>query len=148
MQIQENISLLRYNSFGIDVHAEYFSGFTDVNSLAELLEYSESIHKDAGKAPVLILGGGSNILFTGHVNGLVLKNNIPGIQKTGETNEHVYVTVGAGENWHQMVMHCIEQGWAGLENLALIPGNTGASPMQNIGAYGVEIKDGGLGYRR
>ncbi len=141
MQIQENISLLRYNSFGIDVRAEYFSGFNDIDTLAELLEYGASRAKDGGKFQELILGGGSNILLTDQFRGLVLKNNIPGIHKTGETDEHVYVTVGAGENWHKMVMHCIDQGWAGLENLALIPGNTGASPMQNIGAYGVEIKD-------
>ncbi len=137
MQIQENISLQRYNSFGIDLSAKYFSEFTDIDSLAELLEHAELRES----LPLLILGGGSNILLTHPVNGFVLKNNIPGIYKTAETDQHVYVTVGAGENWHRMVMYCIDQGWAGLENLALIPGNTGASPMQNIGAYGVEIKD-------
>lgn len=89
----------------------------------------------------LVLGGGSNMLFTRHVPGWVLKNEILGIQVMAEDNDHVYVKTGAGEPWHPFVMHCIEHGWAGLENLSLIPGLTGASPMQNIGAYGVEIKD-------
>jgi UDP-N-acetylmuramate dehydrogenase len=89
----------------------------------------------------LILGGGSNILLTKNFDGLVLKNEILGIEKLKEDEEHVYVKAGAGVNWHQLVVHCINNNWAGMENLSLIPGNTGASPMQNIGAYGVEIKD-------
>lgn len=89
----------------------------------------------------LILGGGSNILFTGDVNALVLKNEVSGINVLKQDDEFVYVQVGAGVNWHSFVLHCVQQGWGGVENLSLIPGNSGASPMQNIGAYGVEIKD-------
>ena len=89
----------------------------------------------------MILGGGSNILFTKDFDGFVFKNELYGIKKVREDAEHVYVKAGAGVNWHQLVVHCIHNNWAGVENLSLIPGNTGASPMQNIGAYGVEIKD-------
>lgn len=87
----------------------------------------------------MVLGGGSNILFTKNYDGLILKNEIKGIEIVKQDDEAVYVKAGAGENWHQFVLYCIEQGWAGVENLSLIPGCTGASPMQNIGAYGVEI---------
>jgi UDP-N-acetylmuramate dehydrogenase len=93
------------------------------------------------KLPLLILGGGSNILLTKDFDGWVLKNELKGIELVREDNEYYYVKVMAGENWHQFVLYCIEHNYAGLENLSLIPGNTGASPMQNIGAYGVEIKD-------
>jgi UDP-N-acetylmuramate dehydrogenase len=88
-----------------------------------------------------ILGGGSNILFTKDFDGHVLKNDIRGIAKINEDDEYVYVRVGAGENWHQFVLFCIKNNWQGIENLSLIPGNVGASPMQNIGAYGVEIRE-------
>ncbi len=89
----------------------------------------------------MILGGGSNILFRGDYDGLILKNEISGIDIVKEDSHHVYIKAGAGENWHQFVLFCIERNLAGVENLSLIPGNVGASPMQNIGAYGVEIKD-------
>jgi UDP-N-acetylmuramate dehydrogenase len=140
MQISENISLKNYNTFGIDVTAEYFAGFTNESELAELLEFKKSTATNQ-QTPALILGGGSNILFTKKVNGIVLKNEIKGIKKINEDDEYVYVKAGAGENWHQLVLHCLQNNWAGFENLSLIPGNAGASPMQNIGAYGVEIKD-------
>ncbi len=134
MQIQENISLKPYNTFGIDINARYFAAFTSISELSELIHEPATGNK-------LVLGGGSNILFIKDVDGLVMKNEIKGIDKIKEDDEYVYVRAGAGENWHQFVLHCIENNWAGVENLSLIPGNTGASPMQNIGAYGVEIKE-------
>jgi len=140
MQIQNNISLKKYNSFGIDVKAEYFAAFKNTEELSELLEYVESFSTQMHK-PYLILGGGSNILFTHNVAGLVLKNDIPGIKKVKEDADYVYIKAGAGENWHQLVQYCIDHNFAGMENLSFIPGNVGASPMQNIGAYGVEVKD-------
>ncbi len=134
MQIQENISLKPYNSFGIDAKARQFANFTNIEELSELLT-------PGSRLPTLILGGGSNILLTKDFDGLVLKNEIKGITELHEDNEYVYVKAGAGENWHRFVLNCIERNWAGVENLSLIPGNVGASPMQNIGAYGVEIDD-------
>src|SRR5689334_12039386 len=95
----------------------------------------------AADDPLLILGGGSNILFTKDFDGWVLKNELHGIELVNEDLTHYYVKALAGENWHGFVMHCIDCGYSGVENLSLIPGNVGASPMQNIGAYGVEIKD-------
>ena len=134
MQIQENISLKPYNTFGIDAKAHYFAIFSNEDELTELLSQNSQLR-------TLILGGGSNILLTQHFDGLVLKNEIKGINELHEDNEYVYVKVGAGENWHQFVLHCINRNWGGVENLSLIPGNVGASPMQNIGAYGVELND-------
>ncbi|OSZ81603.1 UDP-N-acetylenolpyruvoylglucosamine reductase [Chitinophagaceae bacterium IBVUCB2] len=134
MQIQENISLQPYNSFGIGAKARKFASFKSTEELSAFLT-TES------KLPLLVLGGGSNILFTKDFDGLVLKNEIKGIKKIDEDDEFVYVQSGSGENWHQFVLLCIENNWAGVENLALIPGCVGASPMQNIGAYGVELKD-------
>ncbi|HVT85309.1 MAG TPA: UDP-N-acetylmuramate dehydrogenase [Chitinophagaceae bacterium] len=134
MQVQEHISLRSYNTFGIDVKARYFAAFSDVAALEELL----TSYPDTS---LFILGGGSNILFTKDINGLVLKNEIKGIDEIWEDEEYVYVKAGAGENWHQFVLHCINNNWAGIENLSLIPGNVGAAPMQNIGAYGVELQD-------
>jgi UDP-N-acetylmuramate dehydrogenase len=138
MQIQENISLKNYNTFGIDISCSFFSSFTGFEELEELSDYSSTIKT---KSRPLILGGGSNILFTKDYNGLVLKNEITCIEELHEDDEYVFVKCGAGENWHKFVQYCIHRNWAGVENLSLIPGNTGASPMQNIGAYGVELKD-------
>jgi UDP-N-acetylmuramate dehydrogenase len=135
MQVQENFQLKKYNTFGIDVLAKYFSTFTSAEELELLLDDSKSI------AHTMILGGGSNILFTKNFEGLLLKNDIPGIALVNKDEEHVYVKVGAGVNWHSFVMYCVDHNYAGIENLSLIPGNVGASPMQNIGAYGVEITD-------
>jgi UDP-N-acetylmuramate dehydrogenase len=136
MQIQENISLRPFHTFGIEVKAKKFIAF---RSITELQEALASNSKPA--LPHLILGGGSNILFTDDFNGLVLKNEIMGIEKLTEDEQSVYLRVGAGENWHRFVLYCIQNSYAGIENLSLIPGCVGASPMQNIGAYGVEIKD-------
>ncbi|HEX6334255.1 MAG TPA: UDP-N-acetylmuramate dehydrogenase [Flavisolibacter sp.] len=135
--IQENISLQPYNTFGIDARARYLAPFDTVDAIEEALRFSQR----QGITGQLTLGGGSNILLTGDIDGLVLKNEITGITIVHQDADHVYVRAGAGENWHRFVLHCIEQGFAGIENLSLIPGNVGASPMQNIGAYGVEIKD-------
>ncbi|MDQ6608206.1 MAG: UDP-N-acetylmuramate dehydrogenase [Bacteroidota bacterium] len=137
MQIQENVSLRPYNTFGIDAAARYFTTFETVEELKEL--FGNSKFKIQGSK--LILGGGSNILLTKDFNGLVLKNEIGGIEVVKEDVDHIYLKAGAGENWHKVVMYCVENGFAGIENLSLIPGNVGASPMQNIGAYGVDIKD-------
>jgi UDP-N-acetylmuramate dehydrogenase len=138
MQIQENISLTPYNTFGIHVKARFFSSFSSLDELLELIK-SQSINNY--RLPPLPLGGGSNILFTQDYDGLVMKNELKGIDLVGKTDEHYLVRAAAGENWHQFVLHCLENNYAGVENLSLIPGNVGASPMQNIGAYGVEIKD-------
>jgi len=143
MQVQENISLKPYNTFGIDAKARYFLRFNSVKKLLEATTSNLSLRgtKQKPQTSNLILGGGSNVLFTKDFDGIVLKNEIEGIEKIEEDDSNVYVKCGAGVNWHQFVLHCIENNWAGLENLSLIPGCVGASPMQNIGAYGVEIKD-------
>ncbi len=134
MQIQKNSSLKAFNTFGIDVRAKFFADFLNVDELEELIS-NNTEHN------TLLLGGGSNILFTKDFDGLVLKNEINGIDLLHEDGEYLYVKAGAGENWHRFVLYCIERNWAGVENLSLIPGNVGASPMQNIGAYGVELEN-------
>lgn len=135
--IKENVSLRPYNTFGIESIARYFTAFQSLDELNDLL-HDPLILQQKQK---LILGGGSNLLFTKNFNGIVLKNEIMGIEKIKEDANHIWVRTGAGENWHRFVMYCIDHHLAGVENLSLIPGCTGASPMQNIGAYGVEIKD-------
>ncbi len=134
MQVQQNYSLKYYNTFGINVQAEYFAEFESVDNLEEILNEQENRSK-------MILGGGSNILFTKDFHGLVLKNNISFIDESLRSDGKVLVRVGAGIGWHKFVLHCVKNNFGGVENLSLIPGNVGASPMQNIGAYGVEIKD-------
>jgi UDP-N-acetylmuramate dehydrogenase len=136
MQIQENISLKPFNTFGIDAKARQLITFRSVAELQEALGVSRQPATEN-----LVLGGGSNILFTKDFGGVVLKNEIKGIEKLNEDDSSVYLKVGAGENWHQFVLYCIENKYAGVENLSLIPGCVGATPMQNIGAYGAEIKD-------
>lgn len=136
MTIIENISLKHYNTFGIEAAAASFASFTSIDELRNLLSQNKY-----GNKPLLVLGGGSNVLLTKDFTGLVLRNEIKGIEVVQEDNQHVYVKSGAGENWHQFVLYCLQHNLAGVENLALIPGSVGASPMQNIGAYGVEIKD-------
>lgn len=136
MKIEENKPLDNLNTFGITVGAQYFAEVTSVEEFRELMQ--TEVYKRNKK---LILGGGSNILFTDCVYGIVIKNSIKGISIVSETETEVIVKANAGEVWHEFVLWCIERNYAGIENLSLIPGLVGAAPMQNIGAYGVEIKD-------
>lgn len=136
MNIIENYPLLKLNTFGIDVKAKYFTFINTINELIELTE--TNVFKDL---ELLILGGGSNILFTKDFDGLVILNNIKGKEIIDQNQQSIFLKIGAGENWHELVMYCVDNGWGGIENLSLIPGNTGTAPMQNIGAYGVEIKE-------
>jgi UDP-N-acetylmuramate dehydrogenase len=134
MAIQKNISLLPYNSFHINVNA---SEFVSVGSIEEL----KIILSKPGTESALILGGGSNVLLTKDFQGTVLKIDLAGIEEVKEESSHIYVKAGAGEAWHEFVQYTMKRNWGGLENLSLIPGNIGAAPIQNIGAYGVELKD-------
>ncbi|MBP6386498.1 MAG: UDP-N-acetylmuramate dehydrogenase [Pseudarcicella sp.] len=136
MQIQKNFSLTQLNTFGIEAFAKFY---IEINQLDDLKNTLKSY--PFGSIEYLILGGGSNILLCDNFDGLVLKNNLKGIEITKEEDDFVYLKVGAGENWHEFVLYCIKNNYAGVENLSLIPGTVGAAPMQNIGAYGVEIKD-------
>ena len=132
MKIQQNISLKQYNTFGINATAKRF---VSVNSLKELTEIIAS-EKD-----IFLLGGGSNMLLTSDIEQLVVHLNLKGVIVNDTEKDTVYVTAEAGENWHEFVLWCISQNYGGLENLSLIPGNVGTSPIQNIGAYGVQVKD-------
>ena len=136
IKIEENKSLLPFNTFGINAHAKFFVNIETVDQLRELIQsptYKNNKH--------LVLGGGSNILFTKDYDGLLIKITIQGIEKLKETDTHVFLKSGAGVIWHELVMYCVDHNWGGVENLSLIPGTVGAAPMQNIGAYGVEIKN-------
>ena len=136
MEFQENISLKDANTFGLDVSCKLFyeiNSATDIRHLIKSTEYT--------KNKSLILGGGSNILFTENFDGIIIKNNILSIKIISENTEYTEVKVGAGENWHQFVLWSLKNNLSGLENLSLIPGNVGTSPIQNIGAYGVEVRD-------
>ncbi len=130
----QNTSLKSYNTFGIDVSAEHL---VSVESTTELVKSLAEINQKE----LLILGGGSNVLFMNDIKGTVLLNRLAGISVEDENENHVWVKAGGGVNWHEFVLHCINENWAGIENLSLIPGSVGAAPMQNIGAYGVEIKN-------
>jgi len=134
--IKENFSLKLYNTFGIDVKARHFVSLTDVQAVEEFLK-----NNPLQGNPFLILGGGSNILFTKDFPGLVLRPDIKGIEILEETSEFVRLKVGAAENWDFLVEYCVKRNYGGIENLSLIPGTVGSSPIQNIGAYGVEVKD-------
>lgn len=136
MLVQENISLQHLNTFGMDVMARFYTEAAGIDDLQEI--FSKLAF---APLPHMILGGGSNVLFTRDFDGLVIKNRFSGISVVRETPEEVFVRAGAGETWHPFVLHCISNGWGGIENLSLIPGSIGAGPMQNIGAYGVELKD-------
>jgi UDP-N-acetylmuramate dehydrogenase len=134
MHILNNISLKPYNTFGIAARAEHFCDINSLNDLEKALQLQEYPKK-------LVLSGGSNILITGDIQGLVLHINLKGIELVSADGEYAIVKVMAGENWHQLVLWTLDQDYGGLENLSLIPGNTGTAPIQNIGAYGVELKD-------
>jgi UDP-N-acetylmuramate dehydrogenase len=136
LKIEENKSLKQYNTFGVNVKANYF---TSVASEKEILEILQS--KRFGSMQKLILGGGSNILFTKNYDGLVIHYIEKGIRLLEETEKYVIIESSAGEIWNDLVSYCVENKYYGIENLSLIPGRVGAAPIQNIGAYGVEIKD-------
>jgi UDP-N-acetylmuramate dehydrogenase len=136
LQLQSGVSLKAFNTFGVDVKAHSFAQAHDDNDVGEALAYCAE-----HDLPLLVIGGGSNLLLTGDVQALVLHMASRGIQVVEDAGEQVIVEAQAGEPWHPFVLSCLEMGLYGLENLSLIPGTVGAAPMQNIGAYGVEIKD-------
>ncbi len=134
MTVQQNISLKKYNTFDIDVNAKFFCEVNTVSELREVLQMKEYADK-------FIISGGSNMLLTKNIDALVVHIHIKGKEVISETEDHIHLKVMAGENWHEMVLSTLERGYGGLENMSLIPGNTGTAPIQNIGAYGVELKD-------
>lgn len=134
MQVAENFSLKEYNTFGVDVKARKFISVHNTNELRDVLQQTYA-------SEIFILGGGSNMLLTKNIEKTVIHIGLKGIELVSESRDEVVLKVGAGENWHQFVLHCVERGYGGLENLSLIPGNVGTAPVQNIGAYGVELKD-------
>ncbi|MFL6534427.1 MAG: UDP-N-acetylmuramate dehydrogenase [Pseudomonas sp.] len=136
LKVRADVSLKPFNSFGVDVNARLFAEAHSDADVREALAYA------AGHdVPLLVIGGGSNLLLTGDIDALVLRMTSQGIRLFSDDGERVVVEAEAGEPWHPFVQHTLAQGWSGLENLSLIPGTVGAAPMQNIGAYGVEIKD-------
>ena len=136
MSIQQNLSLKSYNTFGIDVNTRYFAEYSSIGELKEILG-SEIINAN----PWLHIGGGSNLLFLKDFEGIILHSQLKSIEKISETNEIVLLKVGAGMVWDDFVAYCVSNNYYGVENLSLIPGEVGASAVQNIGAYGVEVKD-------
>jgi UDP-N-acetylmuramate dehydrogenase len=130
----KNVSLKPYNLFGIDVKADWLAEISSEEQLLTIIDDLPNMKK-------LILGGGSNVLFINDFDGIVLLNKIKGIKIVSEDENQVTIAVKGGENWHELVMWAVERGYGGIENLALIPGNAGTAPIQNIGAYGVEVKD-------
>ena len=136
IRILENISIKNFNTFRVEAKARYFAAISCYNKLRSLIQERKPAEKK-----LLVMGGGSNLLFTGDFNGWVLRNEIKGIEIVEDTDNHVLVKVGGGENWSDFVDLTVDSGWGGLENLSLIPGTAGAAPVQNIGAYGAEQKD-------
>lgn len=136
MIIKKKVSLKSFNTFGLEAYTDVYAELSDVRQFDVLRATAEFQNNK-----LLVLGGGSNVLFTDNFNGLVLRIMLKGISIVKELADHIYVKAMAGENWESFVEYCVEKGWGGLENLTLIPGNVGTSPMQNIGAYGVELKD-------
>lgn len=135
-QLQRNFSLKNHNTFGLDVQTAYFFECSDLEGLRSVIVWSND--KNISR---LILGGGSNVLLINDFSGVVINNSLKGCEIVNETTELVDLKIGSGEVWHEVVMKAVENDWGGIENLSLIPGSVGAAPMQNIGAYGVEIKD-------
>ena len=135
-QPQEYVDLSAYNTLGVAAKARYFTCIRIQPHLQEALRWAIE-----NEQPWLLLGGGSNLVLADDVPGLVIKLEMSGRRVVHEDDEHVWLRVQAGENWHELVRWTLEQGWSGLENLSLIPGTVGAAPVQNIGAYGVELKD-------
>ncbi|MEX0166597.1 UDP-N-acetylmuramate dehydrogenase [Pseudomonas brassicacearum] len=136
LQVRAGVSLKPFNSFGVDVTARLFAEAHSDDDVRQALAYAAE-----HAVPLLVIGGGSNLLLTGDIDALVLRMASHGIRLLSDDGERVVVEAEAGEPWHPFVQHTLAQGWAGLENLSLIPGTVGAAPMQNIGAYGLEIKD-------
>ena len=134
MNIAHNISLKPYNTFGIDARAKYFASVETIEELKKVISMEEYPTK-------FILGGGSNMLLTKDIDALVIHVNLKGIEILSQTEDHAFIKANAGENWHEFVCWSLENDFGGIENLSLIPGNVGTAPMQNIGAYGVELKD-------
>jgi UDP-N-acetylmuramate dehydrogenase len=141
MFVEKNVALREHNSFGIVAKAQQLLRIASVEALQEAVQALKDSPQDLAQSPPFILGGGCNIVLTGDVKPLTLKIEIMGKRLVTETKRHWIIEFGAGENWHQAVAWTLQQGWPGLENLALIPGSVGASPVQNIGAYGVELQD-------
>lgn len=136
MLIKEHYPLKKLNTFGIDVYARYFAEVTNIEQIREVFR-TDSKQKESH----LILGGGSNLLFTNHFGGLVIKVSLMGVEVISEDANYVVVKAAAGEDWDQFVNYCVKRGWGGLENLSMIPGQVGSSPIQNIGAYGAELSN-------
>lgn len=136
MEIAENYNLKKLNTFKIEAFAKFYASFNSIESLETLLCEKKILGEKK-----MILGGGSNVLFKNNFDGIVLKNNISGIELVSEDEQYVYLKAGGGIEWHQLVLHCINNNFGGMENMSLIPGSVGAGPIQNIGAYGTELKD-------
>ena len=134
--IKQNVDLSIFNTMGVFQKARYFVEIASLDELKEALSFAEK-----RRLEILVLGEGSNILFAADFTGLIILNRIEGITVIDESEENIFLKCGAGENWHNLVLFCVERGWGGIENLALIPGTIGAAPIQNIGAYGVEFND-------
>jgi UDP-N-acetylmuramate dehydrogenase len=134
--VQKNINLKPFNTFGIEAKAKYFCSIESEEQLQELM--ATDLFKNERR---IFLGSGSNVLFTKDFEGLIVHNVIQGIEKQDETDENILLRVASGVNWHQLVLHCVQHNWGGVENLSLIPGTVGAAPIQNIGAYGVEVSE-------
>ena len=136
MTVQTNVQLKPFNTFGIEAKAKYFVEISTIEELQNILQ-----NPDYQSIERLVLGGGSNLLLTKDFDGLVIRICIKGFEVIKENDDSIWIKSGAGVVWHDLVMYCVNQNYAGMENLSLIPGTVGAAPMQNIGAYGIEIKE-------